>query len=160
MKLTELKDIVNKKFDVNISTKTRKRHTVYPKKVYCTLARSLNRYSLEEIGECMNMPHDNVMYHLQTIHRIYDFHKIGCNDIIREHNLDINLIEIKKNKVVEVVDNIELPRYLAEHLAEYSEDDLLELFRTRLKPFKMLLDSRKKQKEIKNIFGAKLITKN
>jgi hypothetical protein len=160
MKLTELKDIVNNKFDVNIDIKTRKRHTVYAKKVYCTIAKGLNKYSLEKIGETMNMPHDNVIYHLNTIDRIYNLHKIGFNDIIQEHNLDINLIEIKNNiEVVKVTEKINLPSYISEHLASYSEDDLLELFQTRLKPFKMLLDTRKKQKEIKNIFGAKLITK-
>lgn len=155
MTLIQLRDIVNEKFDVNLEIQTRKRHTVYAKKVYCTLAKSLNKFSLERIGECMNMPHDNVIYHLKTIDKIYDLHKIGYNEIIEEYKIETDLLYVK-GIVVEKPLNT-LPTYILNHLNEYTENDLLELFQTRLKPFKMLLDTRRKQKEIKNIIGAKLI---
>ena len=162
MRLKQLREIVNETFEVNIEIQTRKRHTVYAKKVYCSIANSLNKYSLERIGECMNMPHDNVIYHLKTVGKIYDLHKIGHNEIIVKYDLDLPLLKVTKNNVVmpvvpKVIEHKNIPQYILSHLQEYSEDDLLELFQTRLKPFKMLLDTRRKQKEIKNIIGAKII---
>ena len=158
MTLTQLKDIVNETFDVNIEAKTRKRSTSYPKKVYCDIARSLNKYSLKLIGDCLDMSHDNVIYHLKTLDNICDIHKVGYNDIVVNYELDIPLMEVNGGNLVKKRSIIsELPNYIKYHLETYSEDDLMELFQTRLKPFKMLLDSRQKQKEIKNIIGAKLI---
>ena len=168
MTLIELKEIVNETFDVNIEVKSRKRHVVYAKKVYCYIANSFNMYSLERIGECMGMPHDNVIYHLKTVDKIYELHKIGYNDIVLKYNLDMPLLDVSNqvnnqvgNQVMPVVskkiEHKNIPNYILSHLETYSEDDLLELFQTRLKPFKMLLDTRRKQKEFKNIIGSKLI---
>jgi hypothetical protein len=162
MTLKQLRDIVNETFEVNIEIHTRKRHTSYAKKVYCCIAKGLDRYSLERIGECMNMPHDNVIYHLKTVGKIYNLHKIGYNDIIVKYGLDMPLLEVSKSNIVmpvvsKEIEHKNIPNYILSHLQEYSEDDLLELFQTRLKPFKMLLDTRRKQKEIKNIIGAKII---
>jgi hypothetical protein len=158
MTLIELKEIVNENFDVNIEAKSRKRHVVYAKKVYCYIANNMNKYSLERIGECMYMPHDNVIYHLKTVDKIYELHKIGYNDIVLKYNLDMKLMKVsEEHVVVEILSKSKLPNYISDHLKAYSEDDLLELFQTRLKPFKTLLDTRRKQKEFKNIIGAKLI---
>jgi hypothetical protein len=158
MTLKQLRDIVNETFEVNIEIQTRKRHTVYAKKVYCSIANNLNKYSLERIGECMNMPHDNVIYHLKTVGKLYDLHKIGYNDIVLKYDLDMPVMNVSGNDIViKGSSKTILPNYIKYHLEAYSEEDLLELFQTRLKPFKMLLDTRRKQKEIKNIIGAKII---
>ena len=158
MKLTELRDIINNKFDVTIEIPTRKRHVVYAKKVYCTLAKSLNKYSLEKIGDCMNMPHDNVIYHISTVSKIYELHKIGFNEIVKDYNLNIDLMKVKEDKPVEIIvdDFNKIPTYILKHLKEYNHTELSELYETRLKPFKMMLDTRRKHKQIKHIIGARL----
>lgn len=155
MRLTELRDIVNEKFDVRIELKSRKRHTVYAKKVFCTLAKKLDKYSLEKIGDCINMSHCNTIFHINTIDKVYNLHKKGYNEIVKEYSIASDLLKVRgwvEEKHVKI-----LPKYILDHLDEYTENDLLELYQTRLKPFKMLLDTRRKQKETKNVIGAKLL---
>ena len=161
MTLEQLKEIVNYKFDVNIENRTRKRHVVYARKVYCNIAFNLNKYSLEKIGLAINQPHDAVLYHKNTIDKCYDLHKIGYNEIIKEYNLEINYLYIKPQTQIEIITTEgitnNLPNYILSHLNDYSNEELSELYKTRLEPFKKMLDNRVRQKEVKHIIGSKLI---
>ena len=49
-----------------------------------------------------------------------------------------------------------IPEYILKHLEQYTEQELTEVFKTRLEPFKRLLDTRTRQKQIKQITGATL----
>jgi hypothetical protein len=144
MELQELKEIVENKFSVNISEKNRKRHVVYCKKVYIKLAHSLNSYSLQNIGKIIDMPHDNVIYHLKRFEDLDDLHKQGYNQLVKEFGFNAELREIKqKAKFLKKIDNtFDLPAYIVDHLKDYTEEQLLEVYATRLKPYKKMQDSK------------------
>ena len=71
----QIMHIVNKEYDLDVSIKTRKREVVYAKKIYIKLAREATLETLEQIGKNLNMPHDNVLYHLRKLDCIYDSYK-------------------------------------------------------------------------------------
>jgi len=144
MELQELKEIVENKFSVNISEKNRKRHVVYCKKIYIKLAHSLNKYTLAYIGKIIDMPHDNVIYHLKRFEDLDDLHKQGYNEIVKEYGFNCELLHIKqKVKFLKKIDNtFDLPSYIIDHLKDYSEEQLLEVYATRLKPYKKMQDSK------------------
>ena len=90
-----------------------------------------------------------------------EFYKL-CLDTL-DNNVTIE--DSKASVVIKYIDRIveipakevKLPKYILNHLEQYTDDDLLEVFKTRLEPFKKMLDLRVKQKEIKQIKGSKLI---
>jgi len=96
-----------------------------------------------------------IMQHwrLKHIRLVEKSHSVINNYKKQNEDIKNKLQSLDKN----AIQSVNLPEYILKHLSEYTENDLLELFQTRLKPFKMLLDTRRKQKEIKNIIGAKLI---
>jgi hypothetical protein len=144
MELQELKEIVENKFSVNLSEKNRKRHVVYCKKVYIKLAHSLNSYSLAAIGKIIDMPHDNVIYHNNRFNDIDDLHRQGYNKIVKEYGFNAELLHIKQQvKFLKKKDNnFDLPAYIVDHLKDYTEEQLLEVYATRLKPYKKMQDSK------------------
>jgi hypothetical protein len=144
MELQELKEIVENKFSVNLSEKNRKRHVVYCKKIYINLAHSLNKYTLAYIGKIIDMPHDNVIYHLKRFEDLDDLHKQGYNEIVKEYRFNSELLHIKqKVKFLKKKDNtFDLPAYIVEHLKNYTQEQLLEVYATRLKPYKKMQDSK------------------
>lgn len=133
----ELKEIVNKKFNVDISSKSNKRHIVYAKKVYCHILRKLG-YSYEHIIKTINMTaHRTAMHHVETINNIYKQHKILHNQIVIDYKLDVPLLSYKlltpasDNAVFLDIQNM---------LLSLSEKELIELRETRLKPYIKMLN--------------------
>jgi len=142
--LEKLKDIVENKFSVNLTEKNRKRHIVYSKRVYLKLARSFNKHSLSVIGKTINLSHSSVCHHLKEFEMIEDLHKIGYNEIVKEYGFNAELTHIKKQvKFLKKIENkTNLPAYIVDHLKEYTEEQLLEVYATRLKPYKKMQDSK------------------
>jgi len=142
--LEKLKEIVENKFSVNLTERNRKRHIVYSKRVYLKLARSFKKHSLSVIGKTINLSHSSVCHHLKEFEMIEDLHKIGYNEIIKEYGFNAELLHIKQQvKFLKKKDNtFDLPAYIVEHLKDYSEEQLLEVYATRLKPYKKMQDSK------------------
>ena len=70
MRLDILKKAVDKKFGLDIATRSRKRKYVYPRKVFCKLARD-TRVTFREIGKEINTQH--VSKHLYPLHSLTQF---------------------------------------------------------------------------------------
>jgi hypothetical protein len=141
MELKQLVGIVSDKYRTEIITKSRKRHIVYPKKVCCYLARELG-YGLQEIGDSLQLQHDNVHYHIHSIDRIYNHDAIKCNEIIDEHKLHITNLKAKKENIT----RHEYESILGD-LKQLNDTLLNELIETRVKPFIRLTQSRKQHNE-------------
>tara|TARA_R110000787_G_scaffold98119_1_gene202043 strand:- start:13 stop:669 length:657 start_codon:yes stop_codon:yes gene_type:complete len=175
--LNDLKYIakcVNHVSKKDLSQRTRVIGIVVLRYMYYKIARERTTHSLLDISKAIGFKtHSNVLNglrelkhhlkdknHFNTYLDILDF--IDSNPYMSLKENSGNIIERYvrvDNVITNTVNNTDFPLYLTQHLKEYSDVELLELFNTRLKPFKSLLNSRVKQKEIKNIFGAKLITK-
>lgn len=155
----QIMHIVNKEFDLDVSIKTRKREIVYAKKIYIKLAREATLETLEQIGKNLNMPHDNVLYHLRKLDCIYDSYKTKCNEIIKKYKIKAQYFEKEKPVVIEQIDNKSNEAILERfnELSALSEDELTEFRETRIKPFLMMLKSRKKHKKIEKVAGARLL---
>ncbi len=158
MELKQLVEVVGKKYRTKLITKSRKRHIVYPKKVCCYLARELG-YGLQEIGDSLQLQHDNVHYHIHSIDRIYNHDAIKCNEIIDEYDLSarkLEVIEIKeKVLMVDKETKTQLEAILGD-LKDLNTELIKELIETKIKPFLLLVKSRKKQKEIVETSAPKL----
>jgi len=155
----QIMHIVNQEFDLNVSIKTRKREIVYAKKVYIKLAREATLESLEQIGKNINLQHDNVLYHYNRTNCIFESYKTKCNEIIEKYKIKAQYFEKEAPVVVEQVDNT-LNKDVLERfneLSTLSDDELTEFRLTRLKPFLMMLKSRRKHKEIEKVLGARLL---
>ena len=148
MKLNKLKNEINKTFNVDITNPSRKRNIAYAKKVYCYISRQLE-YNLQEIGDTINLSHDNVYYHTQTIERIYDKEKLMCNNIIKKYGLPVRLLGVKEEKKKELLVNSQnklVIDVLGGELLDWDKEILQEFIETRLNPFKQLLKFRKVNK--------------
>ena len=155
----QIMHIVNKEYDLDVSIKTRKREVVYAKKIYIKLAREATLETLEQIGKNLNMPHDNVLYHLRKLDCIYDSYKKKCNQIIKKYKIKAQYFEKEEQVLVEQVDDTSNKAILEQfnELSTLSYDELREFRETRIKPFLMMLKSRKKHKKIEKVAGARLL---
>ena len=155
----QIMHIVNKEFDLDVSIKTRKREIVYAKKIYIKLAREATLESLEQIGKNINLKHDNVLYHYNRTDYIFESYKTKCNEIIKKYKIKAQYFEKEEPVVIEQVDNTSNEAILERfnELSALSEDELTEFRETRIKPFLMMLKSRKKHKKIEKVAGARLL---
>lgn len=151
----DIMQIVNKEFNLDVSIKTRKREVVYAKKVYIKLARECTLESLEQIGKNIDLKHDNICYHLRKIDCIFEDYKIKCNEIIKKYQLEAQPFKFSEEKKREIAENYILTHF--NELSTLSDSELKEFKETRLKPFLMMLKSRKKHKKIQKVAGAKLL---
>lgn len=135
MTLKQLKEIVNERFNVDISIKNRKRKYVYPKKIYCYIAALMEEESLECIGKEINISHDNVLFHKKTINNIYEKQKVVCNKIIKEYGLNVPFLEVEEVKKLQPIsDNSEM-NYINHLLFNLTDSQLYDLRKTRIEPY-------------------------
>lgn len=133
----QLKNIVNDRFQVDISTKSRKRSIVYPKKVYCYLAYNLD-YPLMICAEEINLQHDNLIFHKNTIGTVYDFYKTECNNIILWFNLKSSILKLDNTNKLKKKEEVS---YIINMLHQLNNNQLKTLRETRIEPFiKMLIN--------------------
>ena len=161
MRLDELKLAVNEKFGLDIATKSRKRKYVYPKKVFCKLARE-TRATFKAIGEEINIQHDNALFHCDTVDVIDYAHKDKHDELIHELDLvyskpftDIEKTKIKK-QIAQINTNETLKRIkcVTDIINEWDIETIKEFKETRLDPFNASLKHRVKPKQIVEVKGA------
>lgn len=115
-KLLKIKEIIDTKYNCDISKKTRKNSTPDMRKIYSKIAREKTGHSLAEIGYVVNRNHSSVFYeirkaedHLQTdkdFKSKYEDILEMVNDIINIGTIDTIKIEEKisyhKNEIVKL----------------------------------------------------------
>ena len=75
--LYKIKKDLDKLYGFDISTKLRSRKYAYARKVFCKLARlRIEQYTLTQIGNALNIQHDNEIYNLNT------FNYIGKSEVL------------------------------------------------------------------------------
>ena len=74
-------------------------------------------------------------------------YKIKCNEIIKKYNIESDLFIFSEDKNQEISENNILTHF--KELSALSDAELLEFKETRLKPFLMMLKSRKTHKKNK-----------
>ena len=161
MRLDTLKQAVNKKFDLDIQTKSRKRKYVYARKIFCKLARETGA-TFKAIGEEIDNKHDLVLFHCKTIDVIEYQYKDKHDELIDELGLELSIpfnniekAKIKK-EIVKAVGSETLKRIkdITDVLIEWDIETLQEFKQTRLNPFNTSLKGRVKPKTIKEVKGA------
>lgn len=154
MELRELKNVLSKEYKIDISKKTRKRDYVYARKVFFKIARGLN-YTLENIGNELNTPHDLVIYHLNSMNVINEVDKIIHNKVIMDNNLDIKLFDVEeKNEQAKELNIKPSMQSIYKMLSNWSDEDLKVFKETRIMPYDKMLKSKKENKVKSNVSGA------
>ena len=161
MRLDVLKQAVNKKFDLDIETKSRKRKYVYPRKVFCKLARD-TRVTFREIGNEINTQHDLVVFHCNTVDVIDYEHKDKHDELIDELGLvfskpftDIQKAKIKKEiEQINTSETLKRIKCITDVISQWDIETVQEFKQTRLDPFNASLKARVKPKTIKEVKGA------
>lgn len=163
MRLDLLKQAVNKKFNLDIETKSRKRKYVYARKVFCKLARETGA-TLEAIGKEIDNKHDLVLFHCRTIDVIEYQYKDKHDELVDELGLSLsktfgNIEKAKiKKQIAQKTDSETLKRIksITDVLIDWDIETLQEFKQTRLDPFNASLKHRVKPKTIKEVKGALL----
>jgi len=158
MKLDKLKKIYDKEYGFDIYRQDRKRYKVYARKVFALTGKRLG-FTLDRIGEAINVKHDNVLSYIKTHHTINQVDKKIYNKIVLKHKLNIKLFDEEVNTMIESRRQTQNEAILNKfnELSQLSDSEIKEFEETRLKPFLLMLKSRRKQKEIKNVVGARLL---
>jgi len=142
--------------DLDIRVDTRKRNIVYLKKIYYKIVKSKTNCSAKKMANFVHTQnHATTLFHLKTVDRMLDtkpeYRKIYDEVLLLTKDIKPDEVTVK-DKVIEVVKEIQyvnipvdiydtgIPRYIIDHLVEYSESELNDLFETRLKPYKKFLD--------------------
>ena len=163
MRLEILKQAVSKKFELDISIKSRKRKYVYARKVFCKLARDTGA-TYKMIGQQINTNHDLVLFHCKSIDVIEYKDKDKHDELIDELDLvfskpfkNIENAKIKK-EIQRTTSSETLNRIksVTDIISEWDIQTLVEFKQTRLDPFNASLKHRVKPKTIKEVKGALL----
>ena len=163
MRLEILKQAVSKKFELDISIKSRKRKYVYARKVFCKLARDTGA-TYKMIGQQINTNHDLVLFHCKSIDVIEYKDKDKHDELIDEldlvfskpfRNIENEKIkkEIQRTTSSETLNRI---KSVTDIISEWDIQTLVEFKQTRLDPFNASLKHRVKPKTIKEVKGALL----
>jgi len=134
IELDTLIEEVNERFGVDVRQKTRKRNVVYPKKVFCHLARKATLHSLADIGKKLNIQHDNAYLHINTVDSVYDSHKLIYNSIIDDYSLNVPKFEFEEKKELEMP-NQDLVKVAVEKLNTLDREKLQDFIEYRLNPY-------------------------
>lgn len=163
MKLEKLKQAVDKKFNLDISTDSRQRNFTDAKKVFSKLGYESGA-TFRAVGEAINRSHCNVLHHVNSVGTISVEYKKKHDEIIREldlvfskpfFNLEQEKIkkEIKKKQTNKTIKEIQ---DITDILSGWDIETVTEFKQTRLDPFNASLKHRVKPKTIKEVKGALL----
>ena len=163
MELEELKQAVNKKFKLDIETKTRQRNFTDAKKVFSKLAYESGS-TFDAIGKQINNSHCNILHHVNSVNSISEDYKRKHDELAQELNLTFatnffnpNQEKIKK-EIQKTTNNKTLKRIksITDVISAWDTETVQEFKQTRLDPFNALLKTRVKPKTIKEVKGALL----
>jgi hypothetical protein len=151
---------------VDIRVKTRKRDIIYLKKIYIKIAKDSTKLSLQKIGKFIKINnHATILHHLNNEHHgvntlletdefykeIYSkviailVKKSGTKSFISKDQKVIYCVKTLEKKEVVYVDRVVdyhdtgIPKYIIEHLMGYTEEQLKNLYETRLIPFSKMM---------------------
>ena len=166
MRLDKLKLAVDKKFGLDIATRSRKRKYVYARKVFCKLARETGA-TFQAIGDEINTKHDLVLFHCNTIDVIEYQYKDKHDELIDELNLvfskpfaNIEKAKIKKQIAqINTSETLKRIKCITDVISEWDIETVQEFKQTRLDPFNASLKHRVKPKQILKVKGATLNNK-
>ena len=163
MRLDKLKKAVDKKFGLDIATRSRKRKYVYARKVFCKLARETGA-TFKAIGNEINTNHDLVLFHCNTIDVIEYQYKDKHDELIDELNLVFSkpFANIEKEKIKKQIaqtntsETLKRIKCITDIISEWDIETVQEFKQTRLDPFNASLKHRVKPKQILEVKGAKI----
>ena len=165
MRLDKLKKAVDKKFGLDIATRSRKRKYVYARKVFCKLARETGA-TFQAIGNEINTKHDLVLFHCNTIDVIEYQYKDKHDELIDELKLVFSKPFTKKEKPkpkpkkqiakTNISKTLKRIKCITDIISEWDIETVQEFKQTRLDPFNASLKHRVKPKQILEVKGALL----
>jgi hypothetical protein len=165
MRLDKLKKAVDKKFGLDIATRSRKRKYVYARKVFCKLARETGA-TFQAIGNEINTKHDLVLFHCNTIDVIEYQYKDKHDELIDELKLVFSKPFTKKEKPkpkpkkqiakTNTSETLKRIKCITDVISEWDIETVQEFKQTRLDPFNASLKHRVKPKPILEVKGAKI----
>ena len=166
MRLDKLKKAVDKKFGLDIATRSRKRKYVYARKVFCKLARETGA-TFKAIGNEINTNHDLVLFHCNTIDVIEYQYKDKHDELIDELDLIFSkpFANIEKTKIKKQIaqtntsETLKRIKCITDVISEWDIETVQEFKQTRLDPFNASLKHRVKPKQILEVKGAKINNK-
>lgn len=107
--LSQIRDRVETKFDLNLIKRTRKREFTYPRAIYFALCRKHTVNTIEEIGESVNRHHSTVLNAINYTMNDVAYepkYRVFYEELDRELDGQLNLVE--QNKLLqEKVDRLE-----------------------------------------------------
>lgn len=128
--------------DIDIRIDTRKREVVNLKKIYYKIAKEKTDNKINTIEKTAHFVctknHGAALFHLKSVDHLLETYP-EYQDIY--------------NSVIRMLDgsiDVGVPKYIIEHLAEYSEVELHNIFETRLEPYRKL-HKLKKPIEVKKV---------
>jgi len=165
MRLDKLKKAVDKKFGLDIATRSRKRKYVYARKVFCKLARETGA-TFQAIGNEINTKHDLVLFHCNTIDVIEYQYKDKHDELIDELKLVFSKPFTKKEKPkpkpkkqiakTNISKTLKRIKCITDVISEWDIETVQEFKQTRLDPFNASLKHRVQPKPILEVKGAKI----
>lgn len=146
MTLDEIIKAVNDVSGIDITKKTRVQYVVICRYMYYKLASEFTFNSNNSIAKKINQRHCSMTFAMKKIDddlKIPKFKRVYENILLK--------LGIKKDEEIEKsnINVLTLPNWI-------SDSDVLEFKETRLKPYIKMLETRKKQKEIVEVAGAKI----
>ena len=166
MTLKQIRTIIEQETEIDISIHCRRKEHVLARAIYCLVARELTNRTLKAIGEEINRKHDSVL-HLINNAKIFvkheqDYKKLYL-DVLSIIDFGAKEDEIPEGniKVIEKIvyrdfnDNLrQCEKDVLKDLKMLNDTDILDLHKTRLRPFISMLKSKRVQ-QVKVVNGAK-----
>ena len=161
MELHIIKQAVNNKFNLDITSDTRQRNYTYARKVFSKLAYESGS-TFREVGEVIKKSHCNILHHVNSVNVISIDDKKKHDEIIKDLELvfskpffNSEQEEIKKEiKKAETKNTIKEIQDVIDILSGWDIETVAEFKQTRLDPFNTSLKHRVKPKTIKEVKGA------
>ena len=129
MTIQQLRKLIEKEYNLDLSDTCRKRKYVYAKKLFCYIGFYGLSYTSEEVGEEINIDHATVLYHSKTFFNVYNDYKIFYNTLVTNYGLDLPMVKFKEEFTDDSLKNIN------KILSKFSVEQLDDFFKTRLIPY-------------------------
>ena len=131
----DLLELINKKLDIDITTRSRKRKYAYARKVYCQILRKSTNLSLERIGKYVGIKHDTVIHSLKTFYVLDKSFNALYNECIYELNLNVKMIEkVTKDAYISLEKMDYIDKTLVQ-LRNLDEKYVIDFYENRLLPY-------------------------
>lgn len=124
--LDNIIETLNDVSDIDIRNITRKREYCDCRALYYHIATTYTIKTYDEITKRVNKNHCALINSRKTLAYV-----LKSEPYKSIHETTLEMLKLQK-----------LPEYIVTHLKQYSDAELLEVYETRLKPFKRMLDAK------------------